>query len=312
MRIIDARPHIQRVMKLKATDRLGSGSYMIAGRSRLATATDVRVLDAERIAVINLVGQTLTVGRWSNRFRRYRREHVIGTRNQDGATSCDLMDSDGHGMLVTSDCHAGSVSLYAVEDGRPEYVRSIVPESGSRGFCHGVTFIPGSEGLIALAYSIGVQELVIAELESGRERAVFSLPGWKPKAIAVDAQGRFVVPFCDGGPGQRADDPDYGTRVLRLSFDPVSGSLLPLDEVALPGVHVDSSVIVGDVILVNNQTHDAIDVIESTSDGMTVTRRVTGFSFPHGAALSWDRNHLLVCQYGDRSVVSVPLSVILG
>jgi hypothetical protein len=312
MKVVDGSPHVRRVMRLDPTDRLGSGKLSIAGRSRLATASDVRAIDADRIAVISLVGQTLTVGRWSNVLRRYRREHVIRTRNQDGHASCDLLDFDGTGMLLTSDCTPGSVSLYTVLSGPPRYVRSLVPATGSRGYCHGAAFVPGITPLVAFAYSHGLLELVVVDLDDGRERATFAMPGWKPKSITVDGQGRLVVPFCDGAPRVGAESSFYSSRILRLRLDVQSGTLVPDDEISLPGVHVDATVVVGDAILFNNQTDDSIDVIEEGPSGLRLTRRVTGFSFPHSAALSWDREHVLVAQYGDHSIVRVPLAIVLG
>jgi len=286
--------------------------FYVNHRGRFAGCTSVRFVDDHLIATASLLGRRLHLIRLSPD----RSAATMVSTTPIPHWEVDLLNLDGTGRLLTSDCNSQSVSLWRVtSDAIVELERTIPMGGAEPGYVHGTSFIAGEPSLIAAAITTGTPRVSITSLDGSPAPHDIERLGWRPKAVG-SFPGHLVIAYARNNVNQFAGQwHDSCIELVRLLDD---RSHRVLGTVDLPAASADSIAITplrrGRYrILAADQAHDSIariDVRITRSGAARMRRRsdVIGASFPHDAALSPDGRLMAIAEYGTDSIRLRPMS----
>jgi hypothetical protein len=284
------------------------GPRFIGELSRLATTTGLAVIDSRRVVAASLVGQELILielPRWGRAAARVL--HRCTTVEGERAHPTDLLDFDGVDRLATSNCRAGSIGLYRLHEDDISHVTTIRPKGDPRGFCHGVSFVPGRRDLVVACYSDGSRAVTFVSIEDGQVEYEFTVDEWRAKDLAFVSERRAIVALAAETATRRRVDA-YGSALAIVDLDLTARQHSVIDIVRLPRTHVDSCTTDGELVVVNDQTHGTVDAFELGGDGLQFRKTIDGFSFPHAVTLRRDLGVLGVTNYGTSSLTLLPMA----
>ena len=84
----------------------GHGEFFVGGRTRLACATAVRLLDDRRLVCTNCVGMRMYLVDYDLDSGTYEFRTQLPTEFDGVEVETDLLDVDEHGLIATSNCGA--------------------------------------------------------------------------------------------------------------------------------------------------------------------------------------------------------------
>lgn len=275
--------------------------FFVGGRSRYAYCTSVCFVGEDSFVCTSLIGQRMYLVRFDLVMGWHCIEQCLVTRSARGAVCTDLMDFDGEGQLVTSNCEDMSISLYAVEASGVRYLRSIGIEDADAGYCHGVKFVPGRSDLMAVACNTGGHCVYILSLSSGQVLWKYADGDWKPKDICFVGPNRMVISamarHIDAQPGCQ-----NASQLSLVQFDIESGSHQLVARHPIDPGHVDGCHFRDGIVYVANQSEDLVLRFALREDGLSELPPLAGFPFPHAIHSRPDGTLIAVASYGDNSV----------
>lgn len=291
----------RRRFAIECPDVQGLGTRWIGDRERLATLTSVRMLDRHRLVVASLVGNELLLARFDDAGRGSIMDRCTTTDGVEPGPT-DLLDHDGKGRIVTSDCGPGTVSLYQVDRDRLRHVRTVEPGDRPLGFCHGARFVPGQSDVVCASFTTRGAVVAFVDVARSERLAAFQIEGWRPKHTGFLRRNVLVVAYSSGNATLEPGEPYRSAlAVIRV----VGGVPELLHWRELLNTHVDSVDVRGRWVVVNDQAAGEIALFKARRWVLEPRGRVAGFDFPHGLHLG-PGGTLAVTNYGDSSVVVVP------
>ena len=205
------------IIPLEDVNNSGHGEFFVGGRTRLACATAVRLLDDRRLVCTNCVGMRMYLVDYDLDSGTYEFRTELPTEFDGGEVETDLLDVDEHGLIATSNCGATSVSLYRIEDDALHHVRDLPIHDDEADFCHGVAWVPGAQIVCATCIG-GGRNVYFLSTETGEVLYRFSHDDWIPRDVCFLSSDRVVVAYSRGYPGGRPDDPPaarFESRTVR-------------------------------------------------------------------------------------------------
>jgi hypothetical protein len=279
---------------LETVNRTGIGPLYIAHRERLATATAVKFVNRDTLAIGSLVGQSLSLARVDWERGSYEIVAEIEARHP-----VDLMDFDGRDRLVTSNCKDPSVSLYRVRGSSIDHIADVpIPE----GYCHGARFVPGAD-VVCAAFVTGRVNVCFVSVSSGK--VIYAIPndeGWRAMDVCFLSVTRMIVAYTHRKPSPDPV-PVCASKVCLVEIKRSRQRHRVLFETTITG-HVDSVAAVGDRVYVSDQLNDRVLLYRRIGDTLRLKRTLTGYDFPHGIDVmpAPEGDLLAVSNYGSNSV----------
>ena len=272
--------------------------FYAGNRARFAQCSAVRFIGPRHLAVVSLLGRRMYVMQLE--LENGNGEIVFSTPTTNGAhdVSADLIDFDGRGHLVASNCEYSSVSTYRVESNRIIFEQSVACDDSATPYCHGAAFVPSRPGVIAVALT--TEQPRVAFLTHDQEPiAPFINDGWLPKSVTFVGDLMVVSSVTHNN----ALHPRSGTQaqvaLVKLGGDGVSHEVL--DTLEITGTF-DGSHAGGNRVYLANQSEDSVTVIEVDAGRLHRLDDLEGFSFPHDVAVSPDGKWLAIACYGGNEV----------
>ena len=279
-------------IQLEDINRTGRGPLFINGRSRISTATSVRFLDNRTIVCASLVGQRLYLIDFDLTNSSFRVLDSLDTTFEGVLAETDLMDIDDQGNIVTSNFYRGSATLYCRSGSRIHFVRDL--HLGLDCYVHGIRLL-GSDTL-AVTATKGPKGIHFFDFRDCQP--LFYLPLEFPtKDLCVLPGGNIAVIVAHGTP-QRDQKSPYSSEIHLYELDIVSKNYKFVDSIKLYQHHCDTLQYYDGKLLVIDQTHDRVLVIDTSP--LSVFGAINGFNFPHG--LDAKSGLLAVTNYGLNSV----------
>jgi hypothetical protein len=294
------------IIKLEDINPGNRGVLFIGGRGRVASATGVRLLDSERLVVCSLAGQRLYLMRYDVARGAHQIIDSIPTTYQGEAVCSDLIDYDGSGLLVVSNCKHNSATLYRIENDQLGYVKDIPIRDGSSAFCHGARFVPEAPGIVCLTCVRGDRNVYFISTSTAEIVYQFGHEQWRPHDVSFLDARRMVVVYERGKPTKRSSE-RYGAKAVLISFDLVNRVHELHGEIEFPEAHMDCCQVCGDRLYITNQMRDTVVVCRLAGDRIAFEREIPGFSFPHGLDLLPASDLLAVTNYGNNTVMLTEL-----
>jgi hypothetical protein len=283
---------------LESRNQSGHPAYWVDGRQRLATCTSVRVIGEHRLVCASLVGQALYLVEF-DASHGHRVLDRIDTICGDTAVCTDLLDFDGNDLVATSNCEDSSVSFYRIDGDRLRHLSDLRIDGAHRGFCHGVTFVPGTD-LVSVAIQSGAESFQLWSRSSGAHVASVADPGWMPKDSAFVAGNRMLALYSQTAKPQSGTvircsklaliefSADYQTPRKTAEWFPDTGHLDCISQAA------------GDVF-VSDQGRNQVHRFHFDGE-LRPIESLDGFNFPHGVHYDAPRGRVAVSNYGSNSV----------
>ena len=273
--------------------------YVGGDRPRVATMSGVALIDAHRLVATHLAGMRMYLVRFDLESGTHEIVDTLPTTWHGKKQYTDLVSFDGRDRFATSNCEANGFSTYRLDGDHLRHERDY-PILGA-GFCHGATFVPGTNLLAASCTSNG-RNVYFVDLESGKTIYQFSGGAWQPKDACFIDERRMAVIYQNGRatPGRgRA----YDSKIELIEFDCAWRWHALLHALpSLASCNADQVVYSDGKLYVSNQTQHKIAVLSMTDGRLALDSEIEiyGFDFPHGVSV---RDGLLaVSCYGDSTV----------
>lgn len=290
-------------IKLEDVNRTTHGPLFLGARSRLATATAVCLLDAQRLVVASLVARRLYLVDFDLDAGTWQVVHELPTTFQGEEVTVDLIDHDGHGAIVTSNCENDSISYYRLAGDRLEHVRDLPLDDPQARFCHGVRFVPPAGELICATCIHGDRAVYFLSRATGELVYGFSHGDWVPRDACFASERRLIVPYSLSHPSSTPDDTFREVEICLFDLDIAGGQHALLDSVLLPDAQADGCVYRDGRVYVTDQVGDSVIVLQVDGDRLAYSHELSGYNFPHGVDMLPDPGLLAVTNYGDNTVV---------
>lgn len=294
------------VIALEDANRGNRNILFIGGRSRVASATSVRFLDADRLVACSLAGQRLYLMRFDVARGTHSIVHAIPTQYRGEHVCSDLLDFDGNDLLIASNCAHDSATLYRVVDDQLLHVKDIPIPDGASWFCHGARFVPGAPDTVCLTCVNGQRNLYFISMATGEILYQFGHDRWRPHDVCFLDSRHMIVLYERGKPTR---DPSrwYGAKVCLVSFDLGERVHEFVAEARFPQTHMDCCQVYGGRAYITNQMRDTVIVCRVLDGQLVFERELHGFSFPHGLDVLPASNLLAVTNYGNNTLVLTAL-----
>lgn len=263
----------------------------VASRGRYATATSVRFLDPGSLVCCSLLGQKMYLIRFYLHSGSYRIVHSIDTIFEGKSTPTDLCDTDGNGLVITSNCSHGSVSLYRCTDDRITFVRDLPLDLD---IVHGVKFV--APGIAAITVTHGERGVHFIDIET-MERILYIASEWRTKDVCFISDTRLAVLTADGAPA-REQQGGYDSCISLVDFNLRERSYRTVAQAVNRDGQLDACVLHDDKLYVTDQAGDCV-WIHHPGD-LRRLGEIRGFDMPHGIDI---RHGLMaVTNYGSNTV----------
>lgn len=296
------------IVKLPSENRTSFLHPFFAGyRSRWSLSTGVAFLDSTTLVASSLLGRRL----YTIRFDASRGDAEIiaeiPTRDEESEISCDLIETDGRGRVLTSDYEHSSVSLYEYNGDQLRWTASLDLIDPEPGVCHSARFLPGRDDVVAACMTTGTRGVRFISTTSGDVQWSFEFDGRAPKDIAFKSRDRMAVALH----GTLIDvDPLEALEgcIALLAVDLDTGTYQTLAEYDLPDAALEGLCLRNDRLYAASQSDDVVMVFDTSFDQLRRLPDMEGFSFPHQCEVSPDGKWLAVACFGDTTVVLRPLT----
>lgn len=276
--------------------------FFVGNRARFATTTDVAFLSDTRLVAASLLGRRMYLIGLDPETGSTTVIDEVPTCGTRGEVSIDLIDTDHHGRIATSDCEASSVSLYRVDGDRIERSTTIEVRDARAGYCHGVALVPGRPDVVAACITteeVGVHLVATAD---GRTLHRITDGDWIPKSAAFLTDRIAVVAWVGSNISDRPHD-HYDAKVTLTRLSRRWDRHRTLATHHLPGTSLDGIRHRHGVVFASAQGDDAIVRFRVGRRSLRRLPDLVGFHLPHGVDRSPDGRWLAVASYGDDAVV---------
>ncbi len=266
----------------------------VGGRPRYATATSVRILDANTIVCCSLLARKIYLVRFDLAAETFRVVSSADTVYGGCSTETDLCDADGQGRVVTSNCEGGNMSLYRRFGDEILHDRDL--STGLPGnFCHGARFL--GTGVVAATVLRDPRGVHFYDLGSMR-KLLCVLTDRLPKDVCFLPGDRAAIATTDGAPATERTSDRRSSEIVVVAFDLGRGHHRILVRQTYDAGQIDSIACSGDRLLAVDSPGGRILVVDAAT--LRQVDQIGGFDFPHGV----DVNHGLVAVacYGTNAV----------
>ena len=294
------------VIRLEDINNGNKGHLFIGTRSRLASATSVKLLDPERLVVCSLAGQRMYLMRYDFPRGTYHIQSCIATQYHGEDVCTDLMDFDGRELIVTSNSDHDSASLYRVANDQLLWLKDIPIRDSSSAFCHGARFVPGAPETVCVTCVRGDRNVYFISTETTEIVYQFGHGQWRPHDACFLDSRHMIVLFEKGKPTKGTKRP-YQAKAALVSFDLVNRTHEFVGQAVFPEAHMDCCRADGGTLYINNQNRDTVVVCRLEGDKIVFEREIPGYNFPHGLDVLPGANLLAVTNYGDNTIVLTQL-----
>lgn len=213
----------------------------------------------------------------------------------------DTCDTDGLGLVATSNFYLGSCSLYRCEDGRIRHLRDL--HLGIKGYVHGVKF-HGSD-ILAVTAATGPTGVHFFDISQAACRPLLHLPSdLKTQDVCFLSPTRAVVMGAAGAPMSERRDTMYDSQIQIVDFCLQDRTFEVVASAELQNAHVDCCMSSEGRVLVSDQYNNRVNVLDATT--LELLGTLEGYDFPHGLDIRFGM--LAVTNYGRNDVTLRPLA----
>lgn len=291
------------VVRIPSVNRTKFLQPFFAGyRARWANCPGVGFLDSTTLVAVSLLGQRLYTIQVDTDKREASIVSERTTVDSRGAVSCDLIDSDRSGRVLTSNGEGSSVSIYQHSDGALHLTTTVDLDNPSPGFVHGARFVPDHDDLIAACVTTGTPGVRFVSTTDGQQLFSAEFDGRAPKDVNFNGPHRMAVTL------HRRLVETYPLEGLEgaialCKVDVDKGTYETIIEIALPTGNLDGLCFHNDRLYASSSGEDTVMVFDTSGDQLRRLPDLEGFSLPHEPAVSPDGAWLAVACYGDGGVV---------
>lgn len=291
-------------------------AFVVAGRRRQATCSDVAWFKDGYLAAVNLYGQHLRIYRVLERSGVPAGLELVHERGEVASPEGVAVSPDGLRLAVShSLSNDFGITLYAIDPltrapGPPERIR----QGRDRCAFHGVAFAPDGRHLAhtVIGETPSIEIIRLDTLETVCRLEPLPRP-LTPKSVAFTGDGKFLA-IPHGLIAGQTDRGDEGGGMLTVHrFDLASGRVQaePVARYRAAGAEIgfiDMITIMPETvdgawrILLADQGGDRIVAFSFDVDGLTLQPLgafAEGLPFPHGVAASPDGRYVALSTYGD-------------
>ena len=269
----------------------------IGDRKRYATATSVRFVDPNTIVCCSLLAHMIYLIRFDLSAGSFKVLDSADTLFAGSTAQTDLCDIDGHGHVITSNCAAGGMSLYQINDGKISFARDLITKLESN-FCHGARFY-GPNVVVAAMHSEprGVHFFDLSTME----KLLYIETEHLAKDICFLPNGRAILITTAGSPSQDPR-PRYLSENLLVELDLQSRSYSLLKKQTYPLGQFDAGIVHGDKLFVVDSPRGCVLVIDVHT--LQQVDQIDGYDFPHGIDINYGM--MGITSYGTNSIYVSP------
>lgn len=293
-------------IKLKDINRTSHGKYFVGDRKRLATATAVKFVNSNRLVAANTVGMYLVLVEFDLKKRHYNIIQEQDTLFESKHTIVDLLDYDGRGNLLSSNCDKQSASIYQLDGTSLRYSSDVKVDKEIGGFTHSAKYLPWNTDIVCLAKTTNSPGLIFVERSSGQVRYILDHAPWLPKDVCFPRENEMII-ISSAVPARKdLNDDRFGSRYISkltwISLDPKLRRHQVLTETLVDNCHVDGCHFYRGMLVFPNQHLDKVHVYRAKNSKITPYFDINGYSFPHGIDVESSARLLAVTNYGDNTI----------
>lgn len=271
----------------------------IGGRSRYATVTSVRILDAETLVCCSLLARKMELIRFDYGQGTWQVLDCIDTVFAGSSAETDLCDADARGDILTSNCALGTVSHYRREGDRLAFVKDL-PTGFENSWAHGVRFF--TPDIFAVTLSRGEEGVHFFSLKTG-QRLLFIPSRYKVKDVCFLSDTRLIMLVTDGAP-RRQEQEAYHGGVELVEFSLAKESYTVLGRKIFAGCHFDAASLHDGRLHITSGLSDSIFVVDTVT--LEKVDEIGGYNVPHGIDIKCGM--MAVTSYADNTVTLTRLS----
>lgn len=267
-------------------------AQFIGRRQRFATATAVRFIDSNTLVCSSLLACKIYLIRFDLANGIYNVLDSADTMYGANRAQTDLLDIDGHGNVVTSNCSAGSMSLYRYVRDKIFFVRDL--PTNIDDFCHGARFF-GTDVVVATMHRVqpGVHFFNVRTME----KLLYIPSAFRAKDVCFLSGRRMILLTTDGAPKPEAQEL-YFSEAQLIEFDLHNKTYEVLAQHTYERGQFDSGMIHEDRLY-------AVDcyrgcVLIADADTLEQVGEMGGYNFPHGIDINYGM--IALTSYGDNSI----------
>lgn len=281
-------------IQLEDLFRPGWRPLYVGDRPRYATATSVRLLDANTLVCSSLLARKIYLVRFDLALGSYTVVDGTDTVFMGSPAETDLCDIDGLGHVITSNCEGGNMSLYRVTGDKINHDRDLFT-SLTGNYCHGARFC-GTHVVVATALR-DPRGVHFYDAKTMRRLLYVSTDRF-PKDVCFLSDGRAILITTDGAPLPEKSGACNASELQLVEFDLVRGTSTVIDRQRCDARQLDAGVLHKDHLYVSDSHGGRVMIIDSHT--LLQVNQIDGFDFPHGVDA---RNGILaVSCYGTNSI----------
>lgn len=266
----------------------------VGERARYATATSVRLLDAQTLVCCSLLARKIYLIRFDLAAGSYAVLGSADTVYSGATTQTDLCDADDRGNVVTSNCEGGNMSLYRVEGDAIHHARDL-PMGMPGNFCHGVRLC----GPFAVAAAVLRPPRGVHVFDLQTMRKLLYIETERPaKDVCFLPNSRVAIATTEGSPLPEKSQDRRTSEVLVVEFDLARSSHRLVNRQMYDAGQLDSIVAHKGRLFAVDSPGGRVLVIDAYT--LQQIDQFDDYTFPHGV----DVNHglLAVACYGTNAI----------
>ena len=267
-------------------------AQFIGTRQRFATATAVRFIDPNTMVCSSLLASKIYLIRFDRAKRTYNVLDSVDTTYEGNRVQTDLLDIDGYGNVVTSNCTAGSMTLYRYERDKIFFVRDLPTDIDD--FCHGARFF-GTDVVVATMHRVqpGVHFFNVHTME----RLLYIPSVFRAKDVCFLSGQRMILLTTDGAPKPEAQQL-YFSQAQLIEFNLHDKTYKVLTQQTYEKGQFDSG-------MVHKGRLYAVDcyrgcVLIADANTLDQIGEIGSYDFPHGIDINYGM--IALTSYGNNSI----------
>jgi hypothetical protein len=270
-----------------------SSTVFIGDRGRLSTATSVALLDKNTIACAHFSGKKLYVYRFDIKKQSYEIISSIDTSYNGESCKTDLMTSNVHGKIVTTNFFNHTCTMYQYDGKNVKHIRDLNYSAGE--VVHGVKFYKNDIlAVTSRRHSAGIHFFHVDDVNYN---FIIQTPGKSVQDICFISDHRLVMISTTDSPKLKSNAM-WSSVIDVIDFDLECCAATLVHSKEFSNVHLDNIVLYESNLYITDQYGDSVIVYDSSS--FELIGRHTGFSFPHGIDVK--HGMMAVTNYGRNSV----------
>lgn len=269
-------------------------AQFIGTRQRFATATAVRFINSNTLVCSSLLACKIYLIRFDRAKRTYYMLDSADTIYAGNRVQTDLLDIDGHGNVVTSNCSAGSTSLYRYERDKIFFVRDLPTDIDD--FCHGARFF-GTDVVVATMHRVQPGAHFFS-----MERLLYIPSVFRAKDVCFLSGRRMILLTTDGAPKPEAQEL-YFSHAQLIEFNLHNKTYAVLAQQAYEKGQFDSGMVHKDRLYALDCYRSCVLIADANT--LDQIGEIGGYDFPHGIDINYGM--IALTSYGKNSISIRPL-----